>query len=464
MGGDTIWANTVTAYESLPDELRDLADKLRIMHTNAYDYAAVTGREERPDSAAGRAARSSSRRSTRPSIRPSGFIRRPGTIAAPRWFRADHRRVRAAGLAGTDRILQDHITRPEHTARWQWRVGDLAIWDNRATQHYAIFDYGTEHRRGERVTVAGPVPVGVDGRPSVALTGEASAYYAGAARHHAPEATMSTQPTSAGGRRPPVYKRRRRRIYGTIAVAASRRYRRHHLGGHPEQHSGTAIPGFTIAYGQGTVANSDSIIASDPALAKTIPATLHFVPFDAGVTAIAEMRSGSLEAISGVGNPPVVGAIGTHTGVDVVIAQSFDADALIVPQSIRTPAQLAGKSVGVLVGSSEDYELRGWLGAGAPHVRGQGRRLPQRAGGRRRLPGRLGDRGVRAGGAGSPADRQGRPPAGRRGADRQAGHPRPERGRGRRQLVKSDPALVQKYVCAEVRRPACSPARRRTST
>jgi len=79
------------------------------------------------------------------------------------------------------RILQDHITRPEHTVRWQWRVGDLAIWDNRATQHYAIFDYGTAHRRGERVTVAGPVPVGVDGRPSVPLTGEASAYYAGAA-------------------------------------------------------------------------------------------------------------------------------------------------------------------------------------------------------------------------------------------------------------------------------------------
>jgi hypothetical protein len=47
--------------------------------------------------------------------------------------------------------------------------------------HYAIFGYGSAHRRGERVTVAGPVPVGVDGRPSVALTGEASAYYAGAA-------------------------------------------------------------------------------------------------------------------------------------------------------------------------------------------------------------------------------------------------------------------------------------------
>jgi alpha-ketoglutarate-dependent taurine dioxygenase len=77
------------------------------------------------------------------------------------------------------RVLQEYVTRPEQTVRWQWRVDDLAIWDNRATQHYAIFDYGTEHRRGERVTVAGPTPVGVDGRPSVALKGNASAYYAG---------------------------------------------------------------------------------------------------------------------------------------------------------------------------------------------------------------------------------------------------------------------------------------------
>ena len=56
------------------------------------------------------------------------------------------------------RVLQEYVTRPEQTVRWQWRVDDLAIWDNRATQHYAIFDYGTEHRRGERVTVAGPDP------------------------------------------------------------------------------------------------------------------------------------------------------------------------------------------------------------------------------------------------------------------------------------------------------------------
>lgn len=125
--------------------------------------------------------------------------------------------------------------------------------------------------------------------------------------------------------------------------------------------SGGSGPGFTVAYAQGNVASADSVIQTQPAISKAIKATLKFVPFNAGVTAIAELRSGSLQAISGVGNPPVVGAIGNGTDVVVVVAQSFDADALIVPPTISGPSQLAGKSVGVLVGSSEDFELRGWL-------------------------------------------------------------------------------------------------------
>ena len=43
----------------------------------------------------------------------------------------------------------------------------MAIWDNRATQHYAIDDYGSQPRVVRRVTIAGDVPVGVDGRRSI---------------------------------------------------------------------------------------------------------------------------------------------------------------------------------------------------------------------------------------------------------------------------------------------------------
>lgn len=63
-------------------------------------------------------------------------------------------------------LFQSHITRLENTVRWRWQAGDVAIWDNRATQHYAINDYGDQHRVVRRVTVAGDVPVSVDGQRS----------------------------------------------------------------------------------------------------------------------------------------------------------------------------------------------------------------------------------------------------------------------------------------------------------
>ncbi|MEW4362854.1 TauD/TfdA family dioxygenase, partial [Burkholderia pseudomallei] len=64
-------------------------------------------------------------------------------------------------------ILQAHITRLENTVRWHWAAGDVAIWDNRSTQHYAINDYGDATRVMRRVTVIGDIPVAVDGRKSI---------------------------------------------------------------------------------------------------------------------------------------------------------------------------------------------------------------------------------------------------------------------------------------------------------
>ena len=180
VGGDTLWANTVTAYQSMPVELRDLADRLRIVHTNDHDYASVYGRGERMDTTLAAQLEqfvSTVYHTEHPAVRvhPETSERAlllGGFAQAVLGFSPDASR-------DLIRLLQDYITRPENTVRWRWREGDLAIWDNRATEHYAIFDYQGAHRRGERVTVAGPVPVGVDGRPSVALKGDASAYYAG---------------------------------------------------------------------------------------------------------------------------------------------------------------------------------------------------------------------------------------------------------------------------------------------
>ena len=88
---------------------------------------------------------------------------------------------RIVGLSTPDsqdvfNLLQRHVIRLENTVRWSWHPGDIAIWDNRATQHYAVDDYGDQARLLHRITLAGDVPVSVDGAPSTPRKGDASHY------------------------------------------------------------------------------------------------------------------------------------------------------------------------------------------------------------------------------------------------------------------------------------------------
>ena len=64
------------------------------------------------------------------------------------------------------RIFQDRITWLENTIRWNWELGDVAMWDNRATQHYAVSDFGTQRRAMHRITLAGDIPVSIHGERS----------------------------------------------------------------------------------------------------------------------------------------------------------------------------------------------------------------------------------------------------------------------------------------------------------
>ncbi len=167
-GGNTLWANTAAAYAELPQPLRVLADSVRGVHTNDYDYAA-----------------------TRPEA-PSRELEQHRKVFTAVKFQTEHPVVRVhpetgertlvlgsflqklTGFTGHDSraligVLQSHVERPENTVRWQWRAGDVAIWDNRATQHYGVDDSDAHERTLRRITIDGDVPVGVDGRPSTLL-------------------------------------------------------------------------------------------------------------------------------------------------------------------------------------------------------------------------------------------------------------------------------------------------------
>ncbi|MDR6582403.1 TauD/TfdA family dioxygenase [Herbaspirillum sp. BH-1] len=164
-GGDTVWANTAQAYLDLPAPLRALADQLWALHTNEYDYASRFNTTEAGLKRYREIFTSTLYETEHPVVRVH-----PET--GERTLVLGHFVKKLLGYPSSDsdhllRLLESYVTRLENTVRWRWSVGDVVIWDNRATQHYAINDYGDQHRVVRRVTVAGDVPVSVDGRHSV---------------------------------------------------------------------------------------------------------------------------------------------------------------------------------------------------------------------------------------------------------------------------------------------------------
>ncbi|MBN3819098.1 TauD/TfdA family dioxygenase [Paraburkholderia sp. Se-20369] len=170
VGGDTVWANTATAYANLSEPLRALADTLWAVHTNAYDYASSHANADDAQLKRYREVFTSTVYETEhPVVRVH-----PDT--GERTLVLGHFVQRLKGLSSHDsahllQVFHEHVTRLENTVRWHWQAGDVAIWDNRATQHYAINDYGDARRVVRRATVHGDVPVGIDGRQSVVLRG-----------------------------------------------------------------------------------------------------------------------------------------------------------------------------------------------------------------------------------------------------------------------------------------------------
>jgi taurine dioxygenase len=151
-GGETMWANTAAAYRKLPAPLRDLADKLWMLHTDTCDQAGIV-----PGA-------------------PAAFATQHPLVqlhpeTGERAMVLGHFAQEIVGLSSDDSarligLFQDHIRNLENAVRWSWLSGDVVIWDNRATQHYGIRDF-VGPREMRRVTVEGDVPVSVDGRHSV---------------------------------------------------------------------------------------------------------------------------------------------------------------------------------------------------------------------------------------------------------------------------------------------------------
>ncbi|MEU3295874.1 TauD/TfdA family dioxygenase [Streptomyces longwoodensis] len=173
-GGETLIANQAAAYRDLPEPLRRLADTLWAEHTNDYDYA-VPEEDIDEEKAAQRAQFTSiAYRTVHPVVRVHPLTGERGLFIGG--FAQ-----RLVGLSlGESRklldLLQSYVTRPENVLRHRWSENQLVVFDNRITQHYAIDNYDGLPRRLHRVTVAGDVPVGIEGKESYSIEGDASHY------------------------------------------------------------------------------------------------------------------------------------------------------------------------------------------------------------------------------------------------------------------------------------------------
>ena len=177
-GGDTTWTNLVAAYQGLPSPLQRLADELRAQHTVAVKQAKATKLQQREPNVQGAAQTLAERLAANPLAAVHPVVRvHPETgeralFVSPGF--TDYIVDFPPKLS--ERILDcffEQISRPEYTVRFQWRPGSVAFWDNRATAHLGPSDlkHLDVDRVLYRVTIAGDIPVGPDGRPSELISG-----------------------------------------------------------------------------------------------------------------------------------------------------------------------------------------------------------------------------------------------------------------------------------------------------
>jgi taurine dioxygenase len=164
VGGDTMWVSLQAAYDALTAPIRDLCDKLVAYHHDPWFAADVDAKggfmwdetwHERLYPA------------VHPVVRVHPESRRKGLFVNSQFTTMIEgmSEIESDALLG---MLYRHCQRPEFSCRFRWRSGSVAFWDNRATLHYAVDDYGDGLRLGHRVTIRGeptygparPMPTG----------------------------------------------------------------------------------------------------------------------------------------------------------------------------------------------------------------------------------------------------------------------------------------------------------------
>lgn len=156
-GGDTMWSNQVAAYQGLSAALRSFLDGLTAVHDGKAQFGELLARRG-DDTVEWEGERYAALEPvvhpvvrTHPETGERALFVNPGFTSHIVELERDESDALLA-------FLYAHSTQPEYTVRWHWHTGDVAFWDNRATQHAVVGDFGDAHRVIQRVTLRGDEP------------------------------------------------------------------------------------------------------------------------------------------------------------------------------------------------------------------------------------------------------------------------------------------------------------------
>ena len=150
VGGDTLFANMVLAYELLPENIRETITGRVAVHDIARVFAQRLNKS------------AEELRERYPPVEHPIVRTHPETGESVLYVNTAF----TSHIKGMDRDESSQLLRtlyltaanPEIQCRFRWKEGSLAFWDNRASQHFASSDYFPQVRKMERVTIAGDRP------------------------------------------------------------------------------------------------------------------------------------------------------------------------------------------------------------------------------------------------------------------------------------------------------------------
>ena len=156
-GGDTLWASGIAAFEGLSRPLQVLLDGLTATHDFTKSFPLERFGSTPEDLQRWEQTRKNNPPLSHPVIRTHPVSGRK-SLFVNEGFTTRINELSEAESEAILKLLFAHSTRPEYTIRWRWQENDVAFWDNRVTQHYAVADYRPNRRVMHRATILGDAP------------------------------------------------------------------------------------------------------------------------------------------------------------------------------------------------------------------------------------------------------------------------------------------------------------------